>query len=1091
MHHKVAVEEAEQQLADQRVPKGSSVSNVFQSLNEYVGGGGGGAGGGGGGVGGEEKKIGQTTLAKLQRYAPDEEEDLVEVVQEEKPIILTGNNGKIEQDVKDEKEEQQEETDHSAGSSGSPLLLSGDENPGDRRCYDNPSNTSSSTLPSPTSTTSSSSSTSTPAIDPPTPSNLYQNQVNDDEDDEHPVPIPSLSIDQLHPEDSPKEEQILQLKVASSQPIGFEATMDDVSDTELESYLLDLELESSSAGGGTNVQADVAAELAQPQSPQNPQNPQNADSFSQASTVEFGPQDEPEAPIVHVAGEDDPKEAMIMIEDQRTLDQHQAYEMPMQTKPKKTKHRKSSPPTVSAVIPSVCAADQTPSEQAPPPPVQEPTEAVEEPVAFSHPPPPPPPCLPIPEETTVIQMSTSSSEEFDPELPSTSSSHHQEPHQQQLGLIPPYWIPDAEAATCMRCQLRFSLIKRRHHCRGCGHVLCSGCCSLKAKLPYMGGEAPEARVCVACDTQLRQQEVGQEAQPTSSTSSHRPNPNNPMEYCSQISPLLQVGGGGGASGGSGVLGGGRPGASVMVPVGVLKRPKAQSGTGKPPKTVMFSDGIRPGCDLTDLDNNWDRPRVPATSSSTLQTPPEAAPSTTSPQQPPPPKTNIQLPAIDPNTESYIGQDLPPVCELQGTVGDVRYLDVTNDQALLQRLHKETLRFAIHRNLYVLVRIVTRESFSSFDYSVFFFIRSFAPPTVSCCINKTVINYTTEGMRLVGQDEIVVLLETGDEDHRLPRDIFLHLNDVYRAADQGTTVGELGFSMAGGGGGPGVDHHNNIPSTSSSSYSSSSTTSTSFLGHKEHGGFLYVRPTFQCLQSLIVPADRPFLIAILIHRWEVPWAKIFPLRLMLRLGALYRYYPCPHVSVRGRDSVYAEIAQTIINLLADFRTYSYTLAAVRGLRIHMEDRTTHVLVPRNRYDQVQQALANSSDHILALAGNFSPAADGHLVCIQNTDAAGTGSETHSYATQAVNIQGRPRRVTGASFLLLNGALKSASGLSAKCSIVEDGLMVQVMPAKMVAVQKALRDMRDVEIVCGPVDGAAGQTEVVSVRWVENDVDFNVG
>lgn len=363
--------------------------------------------------------------------------------------------------------------------------------------------------------------------------------------------------------------------------------------------------------------------------------------------------------------------------------------------------------------------------------------------------------------------------------------------------------------------------------------------------------------------------------------------------------------------------------------------------------------------------------------------------------------------------------------------------------------------------------------------------------VSCCINKTVINYTTEGMRLVGQDEIVVLLETDSNiDQRLPRDIFIHLNEVYRAADNGTTVGELGFSIAGGGGhlnaSPNhVDHHNNIPNATPS------TSSSPFLGHKEHGGFLYVRPTFQCLQSLIVPTDQPFLVALLIHRWEVPWAKIFPLRLMLRLGALYRYYPCPHVSVRGRDSVYAEIAQTIINLLADFRTYSYTLAAVRGLRIHMEDRTTHVLLPRNRYDQVQQALANSSDHILALAGNFSPAADGHLVCIQNTDAAGTGSETHSYSTQAVNIQGRPRRVTGASFLLLNGALKSSSGLSAKCSIVEDGLMVQVMPAKMAAVQKALRDMRDVEIVCGPVDGTAGQTEVVSVRWVENDVDFNVG
>lgn len=359
------------------------------------------------------------------------------------------------------------------------------------------------------------------------------------------------------------------------------------------------------------------------------------------------------------------------------------------------------------------------------------------------------------------------------------------------------------------------------------------------------------------------------------------------------------------------------------------------------------------------------------------------------------------------------------------------------------------------------------------------------------------------MRHVGQDEIVILLETdASTDQRLPRDIFVHLNDVYWAADKGTTIGELGFSMAGPAGAALAPSPQPVPAANNNENSASSqhipvnTTTTSpppllsapFLGHKEHGGFLYIRPTYQCLQSLVVP-DQPFLVAILIHRWEVPWAKIFPLRLMLRLGALYRYYPCPHVSVRGRDSVYAEIAQTIINFLADFRTYSYTLAAVRGLRIHMEDRTTHVLLPRNRYDQVQKALANSSDHILALAGNFSLAADGHLVCIQNTDSGCT--ETHSYSTQAVNIQGRPRRVTGASFLVLNGALKSSSGLSAKCSIVEDGMMVQVMPSKMTAVQKALRDMRDVDIVCGPVDGAPAQTEVVSLRWVENDVEFNVG
>lgn len=83
------------------------------------------------------------------------------------------------------------------------------------------------------------------------------------------------------------------------------------------------------------------------------------------------------------------------------------------------------------------------------------------------------------------------------------------------------------------------------------------------------------------------------------------------------------------------------------------------------------------------------------------------------------------------------------------------------------------------------------------------------------------------------------------------------------------------------------------------------------------------------------------------------------------------------------------------------------------------------------------------------------------------------------------------MTGASFLVFNGALKSTSGLSGKCSIVEDGLMVQILPKKMTAIQQALKTMKDIDIVCGPVDGDETQTEVVAVQWIDNDKDFNVG
>lgn len=618
----------------------------------------------------------------------------------------------------------------------------------------------------------------------------------------------------------------------------------------------------------------------------------------------------------------------------------------------------------------------------------------------------------------------------------------------QLGKMAPYWVPDNMTVFCMQCNQKFSFIKRRHHCRACGLVLCSACCSLKARLEYMGDV--EARICVQCDILLRDPNRNASTRQTNEASAsvinspygempspagRSPNPNNPMEYCSVIPPHEQV-----------TTSTSAAPISVLVPmVGVLKREGSAPKSQRKEKNVMFSDGIRPGCDLTDLDNSWDT--RPQSRNGELSSPSGGSESKSTSKSKM--ANNLKLPALDPKTNSYIPPStptnsmptdsrLPPICVSTRTSFEFKYAEVTNNEQLIERLQTQQLKFMIQRNFYVLVKIVK----------------------LVCCINKAVINFTTQGMHLVGQDEIVILLEL-DASNQLPKDIFIHLNEIYRDADKGQAIAELGFSMA---------------------------SSTPFLGSKEHGGFLFIRPTFQCTQNIIIP-ENPYLIGILIHRWEVPWAKIFPLRLMLRLGALHRYYPSPHLSVRGRNSVYAEIAQTIINILADFRTYSFTIPTIRGMYIHMEDKRTNVLIPRNRYDQVMKALDDSSDHIFALAGNFSEMADGHLVCVQNTESG--CAETHAYSTQAINIQGKPRKVTGASFLVLNGALKTTTGLCGKCSIVEDGLMVQILPKKMEATKQALKTMKNIDIVCGPINGDDSQTEIVAIQWVENDVNFNIG
>ncbi|VEN47225.1 unnamed protein product [Callosobruchus maculatus] len=608
-----------------------------------------------------------------------------------------------------------------------------------------------------------------------------------------------------------------------------------------------------------------------------------------------------------------------------------------------------------------------------------------------------------------------------------------------LGKEAPLWVPDSDALACLHCDMKFTVLKRRHHCRACGLVLCSKCCHLRFRLEYLDGEG---RVCNKCHDILNMRDQaggggagggegaaaaapgspaggssGSGGSPESSGDSRRPNPNNPLEYCSTVSPLQQAALAARCSGRARE----QPPPAVMVPIGVLKR--KGSNKGKSNKSVMFCDGIRPGSDLTNLDNDFNYNNTKTKKLEKNSTSACAG------------KINRHLPIIDSQTNTFIPSsenNLPPTVTFCKT--EITYTECSNSPALVETLKKEELIFAIHINLYVHLKLIN----------------------MSCCINKWAWCFSTEGLINVGQDEVVYLIEYINGEMVVPKDVFHHISQLYSDAVKGNSVSELGVSLH---------------------------SSPNFLDSKNHAGFVYIRPSFQCMENVIKPKD-PFVIGILIHRWETPWAKLFPLRLVLRLGAEYRYYPSPIISTRNRDSVFVEIGHTIINLLADFRNFSYSLPQIRGLTIHMEDKNTTVTIPVNRYDQVVKSLNNSSDHILAFAGNFSSQADSHLVCIQDTQ----GNED-CYSTHAINIQNKPRKITGASFIVFNGALKSTSGLTAKSNIVEDGLMIQVLPEHMQQIRDHLRAMKNHTISCGPVNSQSDET--VNIIWGENDVNFNVG
>ncbi|XP_071348008.1 zinc finger FYVE domain-containing protein 9 isoform X3 [Trachinotus anak] len=588
-----------------------------------------------------------------------------------------------------------------------------------------------------------------------------------------------------------------------------------------------------------------------------------------------------------------------------------------------------------------------------------------------------------------------------------------------LGEVAPVWVPDSQAPVCMKCDVKFTFTKRRHHCRACGKVFCAACCSLKCRLTYM--DKKEARVCVTCHSALTSGENQSQSWETPATGSNQsPNPNNPAEYCSTIPPLQQAQA-------SGVLS--SPPPTVMVPVGVLKQPGNEGSLSRDQRRVWFADGVLPNGDTAES------PKPPTSSTAPSQS---LAISTCSNKSSTSDSSEAAHTPVAPvgspvgSSLSLIPEDgLPPILISTGVKGDYAVEERPSEIVLMQQLEEggpDPLVFVLNANLLAMVKLV--------NY-----------------VNRKCWYVTTKGMHAVGQAEVVILLQCLPDEKTIPKDIFTHFVQLYQEALSGNVLSHLSHSFF----------------------------TQSFLGSREHGGFLYISPSFQSLQDLLLP-NPPYLFGILIQKWETPWAKVFPIRLMLRLGAEYRFYPCPLFSVRFRKPLFGETGHTIMNLLADFRNYQYTLPVVKGLVVDMEVRKTSIKIPSNRYNELMKAMNKSNEHVLAMGACFNDRADSHLVCVQNDDG--------NYQTQAISIHHQPRKVTGACFFVFSGALKASSGFLAKTSIVEDGVMIQITAETMDSLRQALRDMKDFTITCGKADQEENQ-ELVHIQWTEDDHNFNKG
>ncbi|XP_052015366.1 zinc finger FYVE domain-containing protein 16 isoform X1 [Apodemus sylvaticus] len=660
-----------------------------------------------------------------------------------------------------------------------------------------------------------------------------------------------------------------------------------------------------------------------------------------------------------------------------------------------------------------------------------------------------------------------------------------------LGQKQPTWVPDSEAPNCMNCQVKFTFTKRRHHCRACGKVFCGVCCNRKCKLQYL---EKEARVCVICyETINKAQAFERMMSPGGSCLK-----SNHSNECASAQPLQETQTSSTPS-------------PTTLPISALKQPNVEGPCSREQKRVWFADGILPNGEVADtmklssgskrcsddfspglpdaptMINKVDHTHSPTveksnnglggiirseiTQSPICHTAPvERLPGNTGTEGLPMPgpftlEDDVFVDSEEPSTPTVVPANtglpvasisdyrllcgvakcvcssisllpdddtgLPPLLATSGEDGSVPVVqEHPSHEQIILLLEGEGFppaTFVLNANLLVNVKLVF---YSSDKYWYF----------------------STNGLHGLGQAEIIILLLCLPNEDTVPKDIFRLFITIYKDALKGKYIENL----------------DNLTFTES------------FLNSKDHGGFLFITPTFQKLDDLPVPRD-PFLCGILIQKLEIPWAKVFPMRLMLRLGAEYKAYPAPLTSVRGRKPLFGEIGHTIMNLLVDLRNYQYTLHNIDQLLIHMEMGKSCIKIPRKKYSDVMKVINSSNEHVISIGASFSTEADSHLVCVQSDGV---------YQTQANSATGQPRKVTGASFVVFNGALKTSSGFLAKSSIVEDGLMVQITPETMDGLRLALREQKDFKIQCGKVD-AVDLREYVDICWVDSEERKNKG
>ncbi|XP_003371793.1 zinc finger FYVE domain-containing protein 9 [Trichinella spiralis] len=243
----------------------------------------------------------------------------------------------------------------------------------------------------------------------------------------------------------------------------------------------------------------------------------------------------------------------------------------------------------------------------------------------------------------------------------------------------------------------------------------------------------------------------------------------------------------------------------------------------------------------------------------------------------------------------------------------------------------------------------------------------------------------------------------------------------------------------------------------------------FLGNKENAAVLFFRPNRTIINQHKLPKTY-YHIGLLVHRSEMIWAEILPLRLLLRFGFSDGVYPWSVVSSPMRCSFFGETGHTVMSLLNVSNRLVGRVQLSILIAIYLPTGHAQFYLHYSNGDKLyDHVLSTCNEHVVAWASDFCDHAAAHFVCIQDIDSG-------TYVTKrfSKNRSSSPE-VTGSAFIIFNASLKSAS-LAVKNSIVEDGVMVQIHLDNLNDLRECLRNKKDYFLKSNEEGGCS-----LEIRW----------